>query len=70
MTCDEKKYSRNTDNELVCNSSIWELDHKEGITEDFEIKVSFPNIYNSLEYSELVDYIEIDISSWQKIKSR
>ena len=26
--------------------------------------------YNSLEYTELVDYIDIDISSWQKTKNK
>ncbi len=67
MTCDEK-YSRNTDNALVCNSDIWELGHNETKIEDFKIKISFPTEYNSLEYTELVDYIDIDISSWQKIK--
>ena len=66
MTCDEK-YSRNTDNALVCNPKIWELEHKETKIEDFKIKVSFPKEYNSQEYTELVDYIDLDISSWQKI---
>lgn len=68
MTCDEIKYSRNTDNALVCNSKIWELDHKSTKIEDFKIKVSFPKKYNSQEYTELVDYIDLDISSWQKIE--
>ena len=67
MTCDEK-YSRNPDNALVCNSDIWELEHDSTKTDDFKIKISFPSEYNSLEYTELVDYIDIDISSWQKTK--
>ena len=67
MTCDEN-YSRNTDNALVCNSDIWELEHNSTKTDDFKIKISFPDKYNSLEYTELVDYIDIDISSWQKTK--
>ena len=69
MTCDQK-YSRNTDNALVCNSNIWELEHNSTKTDKFKIKVAFPNEYNSLEYAELVDYIDIDISSWQKTNSR
>ena len=67
MNCDEK-HSRNTDNALVCNSDIWELEHEATKTDDFKIKISFPKEYNSLEYTELVDYIDIDISSWQKTK--
>ena len=66
MTCDEK-YSRNEDNALVCNSDIWELEHNSTKTDKFKIKISFASEYNSLEYTDLVDYIDIDISSWQKI---
>ena len=68
MTCDEKKYSRNTDKVLVCNSDVWELDYVSAKTEEFKIKILFPSQYNSLEYTDLVDYIDIDISSWQKLK--
>ena len=68
MTCDEEKYSRNTDNALVCNFKVWELDHNSTKTEDFKIIVSFPEKYNTEEYTELVDYIDLDISSWQKIE--
>ena len=69
MTFDEK-YSRNEDNALVCNSDIWELEHNSTKTDKFKIKVSFDSKYNSLEYTDLVDYIDIDISSWQKQNSR
>ena len=69
MTCDEDySRNRNTDNALVCNSDIWQLEHDTTKTDNFKIKISFPKEYNSLEYTELVDYIDIDISSWQKIK--
>lgn len=67
MTCDEK-YKRNTDNALVCDSKIWELEHQTEKIENFKIKVSFPVEYNSPEYTELVDYIDLDISSWQKVE--
>ena len=66
MTCNEE-YSRNSDNALVCNSKIWELSHSTTKEDAFKIKVTFPKYYNSLEYTELVDYIDVDISSWQKI---
>ena len=67
MTCDEEVYSRNTDNALVCNSDSWELGHDSSETDNFKIKVSFPSKYNSYDYTELVDYIDLDISSWQKM---
>ena len=66
MVCDDK-YSRNVDNSLVCNSPVWEMGHNASETDSFKIKVSFPMKFNSYEYTELVDYIDIDISSWQKI---
>lgn len=68
MTCDEKEYLRNEDNALVCDSDIWELEHNLTKTDNFKIKISFDSEYNSLEYTDLVDYIDIDISSWQKTK--
>lgn len=67
MICNED-YSRNEDNALVCNSDIWEMPHNSTATEKFKLKVSFPKEYNSYDYTELVDYIDIDISSWQKIE--
>ena len=66
MVCDEK-FSRNIENSLVCNSSVWEMGHNDSKVDNFKVKVTFPAIYNSYEYTELVDYIDIDISSWQKI---
>ena len=69
MTCDES-FSRNIANALVCNSDVWQLEHKSSKTDKFKLKITFPAEYNSLEYTELVDYIDIDISSWQKQNSR
>lgn len=65
MTCNED-YLRNLNNALVCDSEIWQLNHNSTETEKFKLKVSFPKEYNSSDYAELVDYIDIDISSWQK----
>ena len=67
MTCKEGNFSRNANNAVVCNSDVWEIEHKNTKTDNFKIKVTFPKEYNSQEYTELVDYIDIDISSWQKI---
>lgn len=66
MTCDEN-YSRNEKNELICNSQIEELNYKEAKENKYKLKVSFPSEYSDSIYSGLVDYIDIEIKSWQKL---
>lgn len=64
--CDET-YSRNSSNELVCNMPIEEL-NKENIDQNnYKLKVVFPSDYSGSEYSSLVDFIKIDIKSYQKM---
>lgn len=65
MTCDES-YSRNSNNSLVCNSGIQEMEYNKEITDNYKIKVRFPSEYNDISYADLVDYISVDISSYQK----
>ena len=67
MTCDEK-YNRNTENELLCNAAIQSMEYNQEILDDYKIKVTFPTTYNTEEYANLVDYIDVEIQSWQKIK--
>ncbi len=68
MVCNES-FNRNDSNEVVCTSKVQEMDFNESITEDYVIKVIFPfdDKYNSEEYSDLVDYIDLEIKSWQKV---
>ena len=66
MKCDET-YSRNEKNELVCNSSIQTLEHTEETLDNYKLKVTFPSEYNSLEYTNLADFIDVEINSWQKL---
>lgn len=65
LTCNET-YSRNTENEIVCNSDLRQLNHNVEIMDNYRLKVSFPIQYNDSEYSKLVDYLYIEIKSWQK----
>lgn len=65
MNCDES-YSRNEENKLVCNSSLITLTHEENRVDDYKLVVTFDKEYNSLEYADLVDYIDINIKSFQK----
>lgn len=67
LTCDET-YTRNDKNELVCNSDIQELSFANKTDDNYKLKVSFPSEYKGKEYSDLVDYIDIRIRSFQKIE--
>lgn len=66
MNCDET-YTRNEDNELVCNSGVIELKYDSSGVDSYKLKIEFPDTYSGEEYSDLVDYINIEINSWQKL---
>lgn len=66
INCDES-YSRNDNNELVCNLQIEELDYSKEEKDNYKLKISFPEEYNDITYSNLVDFIDLEIKSWQKI---
>lgn len=65
-TCDETA-SRNEDNELVCNMPIASFKKNEEQTDDYKVKIEFPMEYNDEKYSNLVDYVKIEVDSWQKL---
>lgn len=65
LTCDET-YSRNEKNELICTTPIQEMVHTSAITDNYKLKVRFADGYNGEEYSGLVDYINVEVKSWQK----
>jgi hypothetical protein len=65
LTCDET-YTRSLENELICNTPIQEMGHDSELSDNYKLKVEFPNEYNDEVYSNLVDYIDIEIKSWQK----
>ncbi len=64
LSCDES-YSRNSDNELVCNAAIQTMEYELNKTDNYKLVVEFPEAYNDDTYTELVDYIDIEIKSWQ-----
>lgn len=67
LTCDET-FSRNDQNELVCDAPIQELGYSSEGLDNYKLKVKFPNEYNDAIYSDLADYLNIELKSWQKIK--
>ena len=66
MTCDES-YSRNENNELVCNSSVQELSYQDETMDNYKLKVTFDGLYNDESFSNLIVYINIEIKSYQKV---
>lgn len=66
LTCDET-YSRDEDNQIVCNSISQSMSYSDKVSDSYRLDVTFPSEFNSEEFAELVDYIDIDIRSWQDI---
>lgn len=67
LDCNET-FSRNDKNVLVCNSPVEEMSFSTSSSDDYKMKVSFPSEYNSTDYVDLVDFISLDIKSWQKVR--
>jgi hypothetical protein len=66
LVCDET-YTRNSENELVCNTPVEIMNHSSLELDNYKLKVEFTSGYDDEIYSNLVDYINIEIKSWQKI---
>lgn len=65
MTCDET-YGRNLEtNQLICDSETQKLVHNDEVTDKYRLELTFPEEYSSEVYADLVDYLQIDINSWQ-----
>lgn len=68
MDCNENYYTRNSSNELICNSPTQIMSFKNEVLDKYKIKVTFPSEYNNEIYANLVDYIDLEISSRQKLE--
>ena len=66
LSCDET-FSRNDKNELVCNTSTQKMPFSMEEIDSYELEVEFPSLYVDDIYSNLVDYIDLEIKSWQKV---
>ena len=65
MVCDENT-QRNIRNELECKSQDLVINYN-NLAHNYKLKLDFPQEYNSEEYSSLVDYINLEINSTQKL---
>ena len=68
INCDET-YTRNDNNELLCNTDTEEMSYSSSELHNYKLEVAFPSSYNEEVYTDLIDYINIEINSWQKIGS-
>lgn len=66
FNCDET-YSRNLNNEIVCNTEIQQLNHTNKESNNYKLIVEFPSEYNDITYSNLMDFLDLEINSWQKV---
>lgn len=68
MSCNENNPNiRNDNNELVCTSKEEQMVFNYEENDNYELRVSFPAEYNGVEYTGLVDYVDVEINSWQKL---
>lgn len=70
LDCRENVYSRNVYNELVCTTSDIVMSHVDSILDNYKLTINFPNNFNDQKYAGLVDYIKIEINSWQRIEEQ
>lgn len=66
-TCDNTSSRDKDTKEVICNTEVLTLKHSETNLDNFKITVEFPSEYNDEKYANLVDYINIEAKSWQKI---
>lgn len=67
VLCDET-FTRNEQNELICNTPMQEMGYSSEELDNYKLKVNFSNEYDQEKYSNLIDYVNIEIKSWQKIE--
>jgi predicted ribosomally synthesized peptide with SipW-like signal peptide len=67
LVCDEEE-SRNEFNELVCKTTPKEFTYEENVTRDYLLEVTFDELYNTTDYKDIVDFLKIELNSYQKIK--
>lgn len=67
MKCDET-YTRNSSKHLVCNSSVQVMSHDVEALDDYVLRITFPEAYSDETYADLVDFVDLEINSWQKMK--
>ena len=68
LECTEESYSRNEENKLICNTPTQTMAYDVMDNDAYKLIITFPSRYNTEAYTNLVDYIDLEISSWQKVE--
>lgn len=67
VKCDESIHERNAANELICSTELQTLTHSLGGTDNYKLKINFETGHDDISYSDLVDYVNVEINSRQKL---
>lgn len=71
LSCDEEiTNNRSDDNKLIWKTEEVVMDNDTPTLDNYLLRVSFPTTFKSSIYSNLVDYLELEIRSWQKTGGR
>ncbi len=65
FTCDNTVV-RDADNIVVCKSNPITIPEGSVDIDNFKLEIMFPGIYSDVMYAGLVDYVDVEINSWQK----
>jgi len=70
LECNDTNYNRDTQNKLICTSEDFMLNYSEDISNEYKLSITFNDSPNedeswSVEYTDLIDFIDIKINSWQ-----
>jgi len=70
LECNETNYERNSQNKLVCTTEDFQLNYTEDTSHEYNLNITFNENSSSgeswsQEYTNLIDYVDIKINSWQ-----
>lgn len=73
LDCNETNFTRNHENKLVCQTNNFNLQYQEDNSNSYKLNILFDekdkegNIWSE-DYSDLIDFIDIKINSWQVVE--
>lgn len=73
LNCNKDSFVRNSENKLICKTEEYTLNFNSDNTNNYILKISFDqyNENNDIwteEYSDLIDFVDIKINSWQIVE--
>jgi len=73
LECNETNFTRNHENKLVCTTSNFNLNYQADNSNSYKLNITFNELNEenkpwNEEYSDLIDFIDIKINSWQVVE--